>query len=153
MLKDPSHYVRLNAMTALARTAGPRPDPRDLSSWVRTAMAPGFNIHLVRATLRNLVKLKAPTALIARIRKTAQMIETGGKARMRWEALHPRTYSDWIAVNIATAGKRAMRHHGYVLIMADGVAKAGYSDENGLVRVERIPVGPTFIEFPSRWPR
>lgn len=153
MLKDASHYVRLNAMTALARTAGPKPDPRDLENWVRAAMAPGFNIHLVRSTLRNLVKLKAPTALIARIRKTAQMIATTGTTRMRWEALHPRTYSDWIAINIATAGKRAMRHHAYVLIMADGVAKGGYSDENGVVRVERIPVGPTFMEFPSRWPR
>ncbi|MCD6496977.1 MAG: HEAT repeat domain-containing protein [Deltaproteobacteria bacterium] len=134
MLTDTSPYVVINALWGLVRLK-----------------ILGLQIQVDEASIRDKLTI-APVIrpygerLLARL--TGHQVR--GSTQRPTLANHADARNDWVAIHVRNAKGSATPNRFYVLVLPQGLAKAGWTDQVGQVREERIPTGDCQIVFPKQ---
>ena len=133
MADDPSPYVRINALWGLVRL-------KRLGVHVQVAPEAIKENLSMTPVLRRFGE-----RLIARLTGNRTLASPRQEATTQNITAH----DDWVAIYVRTSKAAASPNRFYVLILPQGIAKAGWTDQFGHVREERIPTGTCQIVFPK----
>jgi hypothetical protein len=84
---------------------------------------------------------KPVRAAIARLAERDDDRHVRAAAKRALSAAAPAPARDWIALDVVDFDGAPLGNAGYRLVLPDGLAKCGVTDERGVVREESVPTG------------
>jgi HEAT repeat protein len=153
LLRDPNPYVRLNAAMGLARLCRNRCVKKLAGELAETAKQSAGNVHLSRHIVRTLKKLSVKPRVISKVRADLPEPPDSQSRSVRWTHLHHRHSFDWVAFELTDGQGSSQPGKAYLLILANGLTRAGFTTPLGTAREEKVPPGSCSLEFPRAWPK
>jgi hypothetical protein len=59
-------------------------------------------------------------------------------------------FKDWVEIEMRDAGDKPLADEEYVAKLADGTEKRGKLDKDGRAKIDSVPPGPLYVEYPKQ---
>lgn len=152
MLSHSEPFVQLNATLALSRLYKGKRSEKFFRSLTEVGKEAAHNSHLAQHVLGILQKHKAPSIYLAQAKRSVTTSHTAKRER-KWRHLHEKHKFDWIALELTNRHDAPESGGGFILVLGDGLSRAGFTDPMGRIREEGIPQGDCHIILPKSWPK